>query len=112
VRAQITVPVRRLLDVLSGAGARVADPVRAAVDATAAGCARAPGVGTTDPRLVAIAGERAAWNERAPDSWEYVMPWQVRSEQQRRLVAGGYRVRVVLRSGPASAALRRPAGRS
>ena len=59
-----------------------------------------PGVGTTDPRLVAIAGERAAWNERAPDSWEYVMPWQVRSEQQRRLVAGGYRVRAVLRSGP------------
>ena len=58
------------------------------------------GAGTTDPRLVAIAGERAAWNERAPDSWEYVMPWQVRSEQQRRLVAGGYRVRVVLRSGP------------
>ena len=70
-----------------------------------------PGVGTTDPRLVAIAGERAAWNERAPDSWEYVMPWQVRSEQQRRLVAGGYRVRVVLRSGPATPALR-PAGRS
>jgi proline dehydrogenase len=39
------------------------------------------------------------------------MPWQVRSEQQRRLVAGGYRVRVVLRSGPAVPALR-PAGRS
>lgn len=58
-----------------------------------------PAVGTTDPRLVAIAGERAAWNDRDPDSWEYVMPWQVRSEQQRRLVAGGYRVRVVLRSG-------------
>ena len=71
-----------------------------------------PGVGTTDPRLVAIAGERAAWNDRAPDSWEYVMPWQVRSEQQRRLVAGGYRVRVVLRSGPATAGLRRPVGRS
>jgi proline dehydrogenase len=77
-----------------------------------------PGVGSTDPRLVAIAGERAAWNERAPDSWEYVMPWQVRREQQRRLVAGGYRVRVVLRSGrvvppptPATAP-RRPAGRS
>jgi proline dehydrogenase len=71
-----------------------------------------PGVGTTDPRLVAIAGERAAWNDRAPDSWEYVMPWQVRSEQQRRLVAGGYRVRVVLRSGPVATTLRRPAGRS
>jgi proline dehydrogenase len=63
-----------------------------------------PAVGTSDPRLVAIAGERAAWNERAPDSWEYVMPWQVRSEQQRRLVAGGYRVRVVLRSGPGAPA--------
>ena len=63
-----------------------------------------PAVGTSDPRLVAIAGERAAWNERAPDSWEYVMPWQVRSEQQRRLVAGGYRVRVVLRSGPGTPA--------
>ena len=77
-----------------------------------------PGVGSTDPRLVAIAGERAAWNERASDSWEYVMPWQVRREQQRRLVAGGYRVRVVLRSGhvvpPPTAAtvLRRAAGRS
>jgi proline dehydrogenase len=239
VRAQITAPVRRLLDALSGAGPQVDDPVAAAADATAAGCAVAlehtaaaddpaelrdlvarvaaaglaghcaltvpvhrlgdaaagvaraaadagldvaldgapaavdalaaetgpvtvlvraagpgaeercralaggrvrltasgrrgavadlafvrclnvlmsgagrPGVGTADPRLVAIAGERAAWNDRAPDSWEYVMPWQVRSEQQRRLVAGGYRVRVVLRSGPASAALRRPAGRS
>jgi proline dehydrogenase len=241
VRAQITPPVRRLLDALSGVGPRVADPVRAAADATTAGCAVAlehtpaaddaaelrdlvarvagaglagaceltvpvdrlgaaaagvvgaavdaglgvaldgapaavdalaaaggpvtvvvraadagaedrcralaggrvrltgahragrrgvaadlafvrcldvlmsgagrPGVGTTDPRLVAIAGERAAWNERAPDSWEYVMPWQVRSEQQRRLVAGGYRVRVVLRSGPPTPALRR-AGRS
>ncbi|SHN82299.1 proline dehydrogenase [Geodermatophilus obscurus] len=71
-----------------------------------------PGVGTTDPRLVALAGERAAWNERVPDSWEYVMPWQVRSEQQRRLVAGGYRVRVVLRSGAPVPAVRRAEGRS
>ena len=112
MRAQITVPVRRLLDVLSDAGPRVADPARAAVDATAAGCARAPGVGTTDPRLVAIAGERAAWNERVPDSWECVMPWQVRSEQQRRSVTGGYRVRVVLRSGAPVPAARRAEGRS
>jgi proline dehydrogenase len=239
VRAQIAVPVRRLLDALSGAGPRVDDPMAAASDATAAGCAVAlehtagadaaaelrdlvarvagaglaggcaltvpvdrlgdaaagvvraaagaglavaldgapaavdalaaevgpvtvvvraaapgaeercralaggrvrltasgrpgaaadlafvrclnvlmsgagrPGVGTADPRLVAIAGERAAWNDRAPDSWEYVMPWQVRSEQQRRLVAGAYRVRVVLRSGPTSVGPRRPAGRS
>jgi proline dehydrogenase len=71
-----------------------------------------PGVGTTDPRLVAIAGERAAWNERVLDSWEYVMPWQVRSEQQRRSVTGGYRVRVVLRPGAPVPAARRPEGRA
>jgi proline dehydrogenase len=87
VRAQTTPPVRRLLDAPPRTGRQVADRVRAA------------------------GGERAAWDERAPDSWEYVMPWQVRNEQQRRLVAGGYRVRVVLRSGPATTALR-PAGRS
>ncbi|MGY1635245.1 hypothetical protein ACI78V_01165 [Geodermatophilus sp. SYSU D00742] len=71
-----------------------------------------PAVGTTDPRLIAITGERAAWNERTPDSWEYVMPWRVRTEQQRRLVAGGYGVRVAVPSGEgvAVAALRRLAG--
>ncbi|MGY1590378.1 hypothetical protein ACI79D_00220 [Geodermatophilus sp. SYSU D00708] len=73
-----------------------------------------PALATTDPRLVAIAGERAAWNERAPDSWEYVMPWRVRTEQQRRLAAGGYGVRVALSSGEGAtvAAVRRLAGRS
>ncbi|MGY1641150.1 hypothetical protein ACI782_08440 [Geodermatophilus sp. SYSU D00703] len=72
-----------------------------------------PAVATTDPRLVAIAGERAAWNERAPDSWEYVMPWRVRTEQQRRLAAGGYGVRVALSSGDGAtvAAVRRLVGR-
>jgi hypothetical protein len=73
-----------------------------------------PSIGTTDPRLVAIAGERAAWNERAPESWEYVMPWKVRTGQQRRLVAGGYAARVAVPSGEgtAPAALRRLVGRS
>jgi proline dehydrogenase len=72
-----------------------------------------PSIGTTDPRLIAITGERAAWNERAPESWEYVMPWKVRTGQQRRLVAGGYGVRVALPSGEGAAAvaLRRLAGR-
>ena len=79
--------MRRLLDAPPRTGPQVADPVRAA------------------------GGERAAWDERVPDSWEYVMPWQVRNEQQRRPVTGGYRVRVVLRPGPATPALR-PAGRS
>ncbi|ADB77140.1 hypothetical protein Gobs01_04840 [Geodermatophilus obscurus DSM 43160] len=40
------------------------------------------------------------------------MPWQVCSEQQRRSVTGGYRVRVVLRSGAPVPAARRPEGRS
>ncbi|NEK58229.1 hypothetical protein GCU56_10140 [Geodermatophilus sabuli] len=73
-----------------------------------------PAIGTTDPRLVAIAGERAAWNERAPESWEYVMPWRVSTEQQRRLVAGGHGVRVAVPSGEGApaAVLRRLAGRS
>jgi proline dehydrogenase len=58
-----------------------------------------PGIATTDPRLIAITGERAAWNDRAPESWEHVMPYGVRTEEQQRLVAGGHRVRVALPSG-------------
>ena len=54
-------------------------------------------VATTDRRLIALAGERAAWNARTPDTWEHVMPYGVRTMQQRRLLAAGYRVRVVLR---------------
>jgi proline dehydrogenase len=55
-----------------------------------------PAVATADPRLVAIAGERAAWNERTPDSWEHVMPYGIRVHDRRRLLAAGYRVRVVV----------------
>ena len=58
-----------------------------------------PALATTDPRLVAIAGERAAWNDRTPDSWEHVMPYGVRLHDQRRLLAAGYRVRVAVRTG-------------
>jgi len=58
-----------------------------------------PGVTVSDQRLIAIAGERAAWNGRAPDSWEYVMPYGVLTHEQRRLVAGGARVRVAVPAG-------------
>jgi proline dehydrogenase len=73
-----------------------------------------PAVAATDPRLIAIAGERAAWNDRPPDSWEHVMPYGVRTDERRRLTAAGYRVRVAVPWGPAaaSAPLRRLAGRS
>jgi proline dehydrogenase len=58
-----------------------------------------PGVATTDPRLIAITGERAAWNDRPPGSWEHVMPYGVRTDEQQRLVAAGHRVRVTVPSG-------------
>ncbi|NYJ04904.1 proline dehydrogenase [Petropleomorpha daqingensis] len=58
-----------------------------------------PGIATTDPRLIAITGERAAWHDRAPESWEHVMPYGVRTDEQQRLVAAGHRVRVAVPSG-------------
>jgi proline dehydrogenase len=72
-----------------------------------------PAIATTDRRLLAIAGERAAWNDRSADSWEHVMPLGVRVDEQRRLVAAGYRVRVTVPWGPGApaAVVRRMAGR-
>lgn len=51
-------------------------------------------VATTDPRLIAITGERAAWNGRPIESWEHVMPWGSATGEQRRLLAAGHTVRV------------------
>lgn len=58
-----------------------------------------PAVATSDPRFLAIAGERAAWNGRPTDSWEHVMPLGVRTAEQRRLAAAGLTVRVTVPSG-------------
>jgi hypothetical protein len=55
-----------------------------------------PAVATVDPRLIAITGERAAWNGRTPDSWEHVMPWGEPTEDQRRVLAAGHTVRVIV----------------
>ena len=55
-----------------------------------------PAVATADPRLVALSVERAAWNDRTPDSWEHVMPLRARTSAARRLLAAGHRVRVVV----------------
>jgi proline dehydrogenase len=68
-----------------------------------------PAVAADVPRLVAIAGERAAWNDRTTDSWEYVMSYGVRTEQQQRLLAAGYTVRVTVPSGHP---VGRPVGRA
>ncbi len=59
-----------------------------------------PGIAVSDPRLIAIAGERAAWNGRTSDSWELVMPYGVLVSEQRRLVAAGSVVRVAVDGRP------------
>jgi proline dehydrogenase len=73
-----------------------------------------PEIAASDRRLIAIAGERAAWNGRTPDSWEHVMPYGVLTDEQHRLVAGGHAVRVAVPSGGGAAALvaRRLGGRA
>jgi proline dehydrogenase len=78
-----------------------------------------PGIAASAPRLIAIAGERAAWNGRSPDSWEHVLPYGVLTEERRRLVAAGYAVRVAVPTGPGAGAsagldvlVRRLGGRS
>jgi proline dehydrogenase len=53
-----------------------------------------PMVATHDPRLVAIAQERAAANGRAKDSYEFQMLYGIRPQEQRRLAAEGHPVRV------------------
>jgi proline dehydrogenase len=73
-----------------------------------------PSVAATTARLIAIAGERAAWYGRTADSWEHVMPYGVLTDEQHRLVAGGYAVRVAVPSGPGAvlALARRVGGRA
>jgi proline dehydrogenase len=78
-----------------------------------------PAIAASSPRLIAIAGERAAWNGRPPESWEHVLPYGILTEERRRLVAAGYAVRVAVPSGPGAGAsaglgvlVRRLGGRS
>jgi proline dehydrogenase len=58
-----------------------------------------PMVATHDPRLIAIAEDRARWFDRAPDEFEFQMLYGVRPEEQARLAAAGYTVRVYLPYG-------------
>jgi proline dehydrogenase len=63
------------------------------------GGAGRPLVATHDPRLVAIAEDRAKWFDRAADSFEFQMWFGVRPDEQRRLAAAGYPVRVYVPYG-------------
>jgi proline dehydrogenase len=58
-----------------------------------------PMVATHDPRLIAIAEDRARWFDRSSDEYEFQLLYGVRPEEQARLAAGGSVVRVYLPYG-------------
>ena len=58
-----------------------------------------PMVATHDPRLIAIAEDRARWFDRQPDEYEFQMLYGVRPEEQARLAGDGHTVRVYVPYG-------------
>jgi proline dehydrogenase len=58
-----------------------------------------PMVATHDPRLVAIAEDRAKWFDRTADTFEFQMLYGIRPDEQRRLSELGYAVRVYVPYG-------------
>lgn len=58
-----------------------------------------PMVATHDPRLIAIAKDRAKWFDRSERDFEFQMLYGVRPLEQRRLAAEGYTVRVYVPYG-------------
>jgi proline dehydrogenase len=58
-----------------------------------------PMVATHDPRLIAIAEDRARWFDRSADEYEFQLLYGVRPEEQARLAAGGNIVRIYLPYG-------------
>ncbi|HLQ52985.1 MAG TPA: proline dehydrogenase family protein [Streptosporangiaceae bacterium] len=79
---------------------------RADVDRSYARCLRIllagdgyPMLATHDPRLIKIAGVRAAAAGRAPDTFEYQMLYGIRPGEQLRLAGSGARMRVYVPYG-------------
>ncbi|MGX6605149.1 proline dehydrogenase family protein [Micromonosporaceae bacterium Da 78-11] len=58
-----------------------------------------PMVATHDPRLIAIAEDRARWFDRSTAEYEFQMLYGIRPEEQARLAAGGHTVRVYVPYG-------------
>jgi proline dehydrogenase len=58
-----------------------------------------PMIGSHDPAIIARGHELAAQHSRAADSWEVQMLYGIRPEEQRRLAAGGTRVRAYVPYG-------------
>jgi proline dehydrogenase len=61
-----------------------------------------PMIATHDPRLIAVAEDRAKWFDRSPDRFEFQMLYGVRPTEQLRLVGEGYTVRVYVPYGTQS----------
>jgi proline dehydrogenase len=86
--------------------AAVAHQEKKAVDAAYVRCLEIlmagpgyPMVGSHDPALIQRAHELAAQHSRAADSWEVQMLYGIRPDEQRRLAAGGTRVRAYVPYG-------------
>jgi proline dehydrogenase len=58
-----------------------------------------PMFATHDPRLIAIAQDRARWYDRTLDSFEFQMLYGIRPHEQRRLARAGYTMRVYVPYG-------------
>lgn len=58
-----------------------------------------PMIATHDPRLIAIAEDRARWFDRSADEFEFQMLYGTRPEEQSRLAAVGHTVRVYVPYG-------------
>jgi proline dehydrogenase len=58
-----------------------------------------PMIATHDPRLIAIGEDRARWFDRSTDEFEFQLLFGVRPDEQMRLAALGYTVRVYLPYG-------------
>ncbi|WP_067509867.1 proline dehydrogenase family protein [Actinoplanes sp. TFC3] len=61
-----------------------------------------PMVATHDPRLIAIAEDRARWFDRQADEFEFQLLFGVRPEEQARLAGAGHTVRVYVPYGQQS----------
>ncbi len=84
----------------------VAYPDRRQVDEAYLRCLRIlmkgngyPMVASHDPTMIEAASILAAEFDRAPDSWEHQMLYGIRTDEQRRLVESGARVRVYIPYG-------------
>ncbi|MHC3002218.1 proline dehydrogenase family protein [Gordonia metallireducens] len=84
----------------------VAYPDRRQVDEAYLRCLRIlmkgngyPMVASHDPTMIEAASVLAAEFDRAPDSWEHQMLYGIRTDEQRRLVESGARVRVYIPYG-------------